>query len=201
MSGQVSGRLLGIQVGQVAKLAPLAGGEALAVQSAMAKATVSSLADPRPVEVGRLGLAGDEQADATVHGGIEKAIYMYPLVHYAHWQQFLGRSDPLPFGGLGENLTVEGLSEADLWLGDTLLIGDAVFVVTQPRHPCHKLASYLGNLRVGREMLLRGMTGWYLSVEQAAPIRAGDPVRLVPGSRQLSLAERIRQKIRPVDLD
>ena len=201
MGEPMTGRVLGIQVGQVAKLAPLAGGEALAVKSALAKAPVSTLDDLRPVELGRLGLAGDEQADATVHGGIEKAIYVYPVVHYAHWQCFLGRSAPLPFGSLGENLTIEGLSEADVWLGDTLLIGDAVLVVTQPRHPCHKLASYLGNKYVGREMLLRGMTGWYLSVEQAAPIRAGDPVRLVPGSRQLSLAERIRQKIRPVDLD
>ncbi|HET6718011.1 MAG TPA: MOSC domain-containing protein [Rhodocyclaceae bacterium] len=198
---QDAGRILSIQAGKVAPLRPQAGGEALAVRSAIAKAVISSLAAPQSVAVARLGLAGDEQADPAVHGGIEKAVYAYPAAHYAHWQRFLGRAQALPFGSLGENLTVEGLTEADLWLGDTLLIGACTFLVTQPRRPCHKLASWLGDARVGREMLQQGITGWYLAVETPGEIRAGDGITVLPGTRQVALAERVRQMTRRVDLD
>jgi MOSC domain-containing protein YiiM len=198
---QAAGRILSIQAGKVAPLRPQAGGEALVVRSAIAKSVISSLAAPQGVAATRLGLAGDEQADPEVHGGIEKAVYVYPAAHYGHWQQFLGRSQALPFGSLGENLTVEGLSEADLWLGDTLQIGACTFVVTQPRRPCHKLATWLGNPRVGREMLLQGITGWYLAVETPGEIRAGDLIDVLPGTRQVALAERVRQMTRRVDLD
>lgn len=196
-----AGRILSIQAGKVAPLRPQAGGETLAVRSAIAKTVISSLASQQPVAAARLGLAGDEQADAEVHGGIEKAVYAYPAAHYAHWQHFLSRPDSLPFGSLGENLTVEGLTEADLWLGDSLRIGSCTFLVTQPRRPCHKLASWLGNPRVGREMLLQGITGWYLAVETPGEIRAGDVIEVLPGTRQVALSERVRQMTRRVDLD
>jgi MOSC domain-containing protein YiiM len=196
-----AGRVLSIQVGQVACLRPQAGGEVSEVRSAIAKAVISSLVAPQSVAVTRLGLSGDEQADPAVHGGIEKAVYAYPAEHYVHWQHFLGRPQGLPFGSLGENLTVEGLTEADLWLGDRLQIGQCTFVVTQPRRPCHKLASWLGDSRVGREMLLRGITGWYLAVETPGQIRAGDLIEVLPGTRQVTLAERVRQMTRRVDLD
>lgn len=198
---QDAGRILSIQVGKVAPLRPQAGGEALAVRSAIGKAVISSLTAPQVVVSTRLGLSGDEQADPEVHGGIEKAVYAYPAAHYAHWQHFLGRPGALPWGSLGENLTIEGLTEADLWLGDSLQIGTCSFVVTQPRRPCHKLASWLGNPRVGREMLLRGITGWYLAVESPGEIRAGDAITVLPGTRQVALSERVRQMTRRVDLD
>jgi MOSC domain-containing protein YiiM len=196
-----AGRILSIQAGKVAPLRPQAGGEVLAVRSAIAKTVISSLATPQVVASTRLGLSGDEQADPEVHGGIEKAVYVYPAAHYAHWQHFLDRPQGLPHGSLGENLTVEGLTEADLWLGDTLQIGSCTFIVTQPRRPCHKLASWLGSPRVGREMLLRGITGWYLAVETPGEIRAGDLIEVLPGTRQVTLAERVRQMTRRVDLD
>lgn len=195
------GRVLSIQVGRVRDLSPLDGGEAVAVRSAFAKQPVSTLAAPQPVAVARLGLFGDEQADPEAHGGLEKAIYVYPREHYAHWQAFLGRAEALPGGALGENLTIEGVVESDLWIGDTLQIGDGRYVVSRPRRPCHKLNTYLGHRGVGREMLLHGITGWYLAVDTPAEMRAGDAVTVLPGSRQVSLAERVRQITRPVDLD
>src|SRR5438552_4428271 len=90
------------------------------------------------VKVGRLNLAGDRQADLTVHGGADKAVYVYPAEHYAFWREKLPGVD-LPWGSFGENLTVEGLEEATVQIGDRLQIGTASFIVTQPRMPCYKL--------------------------------------------------------------
>src|SRR5947207_924159 len=91
------------------------------------------------VQVGRLNLAGDQQSDLSVHGGIDKAVYAYPSEHYAFWGEELPGID-LPWGVFGENLTVEGLSEDTVNIGDQLQIGTAAFVVVQPRIPCFKLA-------------------------------------------------------------
>jgi MOSC domain-containing protein YiiM len=93
-----------------------------------------------PVLVEQLNLAGDRQSDLTVHGGAEKAVYVYPSEHYGFWRQTLGMTD-LPWGSFGENLTTEGLDEATVQIGDRLKIGTASFTVTQPRMPCYKLVS------------------------------------------------------------
>src|SRR3954447_19020325 len=90
------------------------------------------------VLVRRLSLAGDWQADLRYHGGLNKAVYAYPLEHYARWARELGRDDLRP-GQFGENLTVEGLTENTVRLGDVLRIGTARLQVTQPRQPCFKL--------------------------------------------------------------
>src|SRR6058998_41313 len=92
-----------------------------------------------PVRVERLNLAGDRQSDLTVHGGADKAVYVYPAEHYAFWREKLPGIE-LSWGSFGENLTVEGLDEATVQIGDRLQIGSAAFVVTQPRMPCYKLA-------------------------------------------------------------
>jgi len=102
-----------------------------------------------PVPIGKLNLAGDQQADLTVHGGPEKAVYAYPAEHYEYWRRELPNVS-LPWGKFGENLTTEGLAEDTLHIGDRVRVGSAVLVVTQPRLPCYKLA-----LRFGRDDMIK----------------------------------------------
>ena len=90
------------------------------------------------VSIRELNLAGDQQADLTVHGGLEKAVYAYPAEHYEYWRKQLS-ADSLPWGAFGENLTTEGLWEDTLCIGDVLRVGSAVLQITQPRMPCYKL--------------------------------------------------------------
>jgi MOSC domain-containing protein YiiM len=85
-----------------------------------------------------LNLDGDAQADLTVHGGVDKAVYAYPVEHYAYWRSELPEMD-LPYGMFGENLTTEGLLEHEMNIGDCFRIGTAEAIVTQPRMPCYKL--------------------------------------------------------------
>jgi MOSC domain-containing protein YiiM len=144
------------------------------VATAIHKAPVSG-----PVDVRRLNLAGDRQADLSVHGGPDKAVYAYPSEHYAFWPEELP-GIPLPWGAFGENLTIEGISEPQVRVGDVLRIGTAELVVTQPRLPCYKL-----NVRFQRpdmvKRFLRGRrTGFYLAVQREGVLAAGDPIQLVP---------------------
>ncbi|MDD2545231.1 MAG: MOSC domain-containing protein [Burkholderiaceae bacterium] len=148
-----------------------------------------------PVAVGRLGLAGDEQADLSVHGGLDKAVYAYPASHYAFWrEQRRARGvslfdEDLPPGFLGENLTVEGLLEDAVYVGDTLHFPDCVLRVTAPREPCAKFNAVMGFAQAGRAMALAGCCGYYLAVEQPGTLTAGQQARLVPGQRGLSIAQ------------
>jgi MOSC domain-containing protein YiiM len=132
-----------------------------------------------PVAVERLNLAGDRQSDLTVHGGAEKAVYVYPAEHYAFWRQQLGVAE-LPWGSFGENLTTEGLDEATIQIGDRLTIGTASFTVTQPRMPCYKLALRFDRLEMPKLLLQSGRTGFYLSVMQEGEIEGGDTIDLQP---------------------
>jgi MOSC domain-containing protein YiiM len=130
------------------------------------------------VRVRRLNLDGDRQADLTVHGGAAKAVYAYPLEHYAYWRERLGAD--LPFGAFGENLTVEGLAlEHDVAIGDRFRIGTAELVVTQPRVPCYKLAVRFGRESMVKQFAASGRTGYYLAVAVEGHVAAGDPVQLV----------------------
>ena len=101
------------------------------------------------VAVRKLNLDGDGQADLVNHGGEWKAVYAYALEHYGYWEQALGRSS-LPYGQFGENLTIAGLDEASLCVGDRLAIGNAVFSITQPRVPCFKLGIRMGDKQMPR---------------------------------------------------
>jgi MOSC domain-containing protein YiiM len=130
----------------------------------------------RPVMVRRLNIDGDEQGDLSVHGGVDKAVYCYASEHYPSWQDELGRE--LPHGTFGENLTVAGLLEPDLHLGDVLEIGDAVLQVSQPRFPCYKLGIKIGDPRFVRRFQESGRSGFYCRVLQEGMIEAGQPVRL-----------------------
>ena len=129
----------------------------------------------QPVRVGRLNLEGDAQADLTVHGGVDKAVYAYPVEHYDFWRAELPDVD-LPFGAFGENLTVRGLSEAAVCVGDRYRIGTAELVVTQPRMPCYKLAVRFGRADMVKRFLQSGRSGFYLAVEREGTIAPGDAI-------------------------
>jgi MOSC domain-containing protein YiiM len=147
------------------------------VATAIHKAPVSG-----PVEVKRLNLAGDRQADLSVHGGPDKAVYAYPSEHYPYWREELP-GVALPWGAFGENLTVEGLSEPELRVGDVLRIGTAELVVTQPRLPCYKLNARFQRPDMVKRFLRSGRTGFYLAVLKEGRLAAGDPIELVPTER------------------
>ena len=145
-----------------------------AVETAIFKAPVSG-----PVAVTRLNLAGDRQADLSVHGGPDKAVYAYPAEHYEYWREELP-GVALPWGSFGENLTVEGLSEARLRVGDVLRIGGSELVVTQPRLPCYKLNARFQRPDMVKRFLRSGRTGFYLAVTKEGQLAGGDPIELVP---------------------
>ncbi len=125
-----------------------------------------------------LGMEGDAQADLTVHGGLDKAVYFYPREHYALWEQLLG-SGPLPPGSFGENVTSEGWLESDLAIGDVLQIGTATLQVVQPRTPCYKLQIRFGRPDMTALFFRQGKPGWYASVLREGVFSPGDEIRLV----------------------
>jgi len=127
------------------------------------------------VRLHRLNLEGDRQADLRVHGGSEKAVYVYPSEFYALWERERPELEVGP-GAFGENLTTEGLVDDDMGIGDRLLIGTAEVVVTQPRIPCFKLGIKLGRDAFVTEFLDRGLLGFYLAVVREGRVAAGDPI-------------------------
>ena len=131
---------------------------------------------PGPVHVSRLNIDGDGQSDLAVHGGADKAVYVYPSEHYEYWHRELPGME-LPWGSFGENFTTEGPSE-EFRIGDRLSIGSAEFAITQPRLPCYKLAIRFGRPDIVKRFLRSNRTGFYLAVAREGEVRAGDPIRL-----------------------
>ena len=130
------------------------------------------------VTLRQLNLEGDRQADLTVHGGQHKAVYCYPTEHYEYWKSELpGRE--LPLGIFGENFTTAGLLEDSVHLGDTLSVGSAEVIVTQPRLPCYKLGIRFEMDDMVRRFLAARRTGFYLAVVRKGDVRAGDEIRLL----------------------
>ena len=123
------------------------------------------------VAVDRHGLDGDRQADLRNHGGLAKGIYIYPSEHYQSWRTYLNR--PLPYGTLGENLTVEGLLETELCIGDRLGIGEVVIEVTQPRIPCYKLDMSVEQSGFSKTFAHSCKTGSYAKIIKGGTLRAG----------------------------
>jgi MOSC domain-containing protein YiiM len=186
-----AGRLLSLQISQARPL--MVGGRKLV--SAIGKTAVSG-----PVDVGVLGLAGDEQADLSVHGGLSKAVYALPSEHLPWWQaQRQTHSatmfdETLPPGRLGENLSLEGLLEEDLFIGDSLDFGDVVLRVTQPREPCGKFNAVMGYALAAKDMVQSGRCGFYLAVEQPGRLQAGASFKVIPGPRSVSIAQALQHK-------
>jgi MOSC domain-containing protein YiiM len=126
-----------------------------------------------PVALRGDNFEGDAQADLSVHGGKDKAVYAYPADHYADWQALLGRD--LSPGAFGENLTTEGLIEEHTHIGDEFRVGTARLVVTQPRMPCHKLGLRFGDVGMIRTFLKVGRPGIYFAVVEEGVVAPGDP--------------------------
>jgi MOSC domain-containing protein YiiM len=146
------------------------------------------------VQVGTLGLVGDEQADRSIHGGKNKAVYAYPIEHYPFWieqrMKALKQSEPEPLapGFMGENLTLQGLLETHVWAGDQLAVGEVLLEVTEPRMPCYKFNVKMRFGHASKLMLQSGYSGFYLRVLKEGVIQAGDAVILKAGRRQTSIA-------------
>jgi MOSC domain-containing protein YiiM len=137
-------------------------------------------------------LAGDQQSDLSVHGGPDKAIYAYPHEHYAYWREQLSDQDLQP-GYFGENLTMQGLLEGDVHVGDRLRIGSATLVVTQPRMPCFKLGIRVGRTDILKRFLDSRRSGFYLAVETEGDLGAGDIVETIERHpAELSIPELLR---------
>jgi len=132
----------------------------------------------RPVTISKLNLAGDRQADLTVHGGAEKAVYAYPAEHYEYWRNRLP-DVPFSWGKFGENLTTEGLMEDALCVGDRLRVGSAVLMVTQPRMPCYKLALRFDRDDMIKRFLTSQRSGFYFSVIEEGQVQAGSKVEIL----------------------
>ena len=141
------------------------------------------------VMVHKLNLEGDGQADLSVHGGVNKAVYVYDLDSYRYWRQELGRDD-LANGHFGENLTVEGMPDDQIHIGDIYRIGSALLEVTQPRTPCFKLEMKMGLPGFSRQFLISGRLGFYFRVLEEGEVGAGDPVeRIEVGPERITVRE------------
>ena len=185
-------QLIGVQAAKVLKVM---------INGRLVPSAMHKVAQTGALVVGPLGLAVDEQADLSVHGGLEKAVYAYPSEHYAFWRQertlagLGGIDDRLAFGSLGENLTLQGLLETDVWVDDELHFPNCRLRVTQPREPCFKFNASMGFNTASKRMAQSGFCGFYLAVDQAGTLQAGEGFDLVPGPRQVSIPERFASKL------
>ena len=186
------GRIVSVQVGRSRLLRV---GERT-VRSGIGKQTVNG-----PVAVAALGLEGDEQNDLSVHGGLTKAVYAMPCQHLAWWsaqRRAAGVSmldESFEPGQLGENLSLEGVDEQEIFIGDRLrLEGGVVLRVTEPRQPCSKFNAVLGYERASKEMVQFGRCGFYLAVEVGGQLCAGQGFDVWPGLRETSIAQALQHK-------
>jgi MOSC domain-containing protein YiiM len=186
-------KLISISAGKVLPLFGNHHPDYKSVASAIHKKSISNIQNPISVEITTLGVQSDEQADLNVHGGIEKAIYVYPAEHYAFWNELLSRETKkevaLQHGAIGENFTIEGLLESEVYVGDTLLIGDLEFSVVKLREPCFKFNAAVGYKGASKAMLQSGFSGWYLRVLKTGALTAGAQITLIPGPRNTSISQ------------
>ena len=154
-----------------------------------------------PVAVRAMGLAGDEQADLSVHGGLSKAVYAYPSEHYGFWQTVRAQAkaaawdEVLPPGSMGENLTLRGLLETGVWIGDVLRFADCELAVSEPRFPCFKFNAVMGFNQASKLMVANAWCGYYLAVRVAGTLRAGESFELIPGPREVGITELFRSRV------
>ena len=140
--------------------------------------------------LGPLGFDGDEQGDLRIHGGVDKAVCCYPSEHFPHWRETI--NPEIDSGAFGENLTLAGLTEADVFVGDTYTLGDAVVQVSQPRGPCVKVAARWRSRTLVRLMGEELRAGWYLRVLEPGGVAVGDTMELVSRVSEVSVAEVLR---------
>lgn len=159
----MSMRVVSVNVGMPREIA----WKGMAVETGIFKEPVAGA-----VKIGKLNLEGDKQADLTVHGGAEKAVYAYPAEHYGYWRLELP-SVEFHWGKFGENLTTEGMDESNVNIGDVVRAGSALLVVTQPRLPCYKLTIRFERDDMIKRFLVSGRTGFYFSVKEPGELSAG----------------------------
>jgi MOSC domain-containing protein YiiM len=165
------------------------------LMSAIGKQPLSGVAKVTP-----LGLAGDEQADLSVHGGLAKALYAYPAEHYPFWQTVRAQAgaaawaQPLAPGTAGENLTLSGLLETQVWIGDVLRFPGCALAVSEPRFPCFKFNAAMGFKHAAAMMWANAWSGFYLAVREAGTLEAGQDFELVPGPREVGIPELFRAR-------
>ena len=141
---------------------------------------------PHPIFLGEEDVENDHVIDRRYHGGVDKACYLYSADHYKYWQQFYPELE-MPWGMFGENLTVEGLHEAEVNIGDTFQIGEVVVQATQPRQPCYKLGIRFGTQKMVRQFVDSGFAGIYVRVLQKGKVKTGDEVVLADKKDSLSI--------------
>jgi MOSC domain-containing protein YiiM len=189
-------KLISINAGKVAPLFTNQHPDHAVVMSGIKKSSISNLDQANPVDINLLGVLGDEQADLSVHGGLEKAIYVYPHEHYPFWNALLSLELKTPFdlqpGAMGENFTITGLLEMDVFVGDTLQIGDLEFIVTKLREPCFKFNAKMRYKGAAKAMLQSGYCGWYMRVITPGKLMAGSTINLQPGKQETVIADQVR---------
>jgi MOSC domain-containing protein YiiM len=187
----MSRHLVSVNVGRCSEW--LIGGRP--VMSAIGKRCVAS-----PTVVQRNGLVGDEHAEPSVHAGLSRAVYAYPSEHYAFWQTVRAQArvapwgEALPSGALGENLTLAGLLENQVWVGDILQFADCALAVNGPRFPCFKFDAAMGFAQASALMVANAWCGFYLAVRQTGTLRPGEPFELIAGPREVNVAELFRAR-------
>jgi len=130
------------------------------------------------VHVSMLNLDGDQQSDLSVHGGVDKAVYLYPSEHYSYWRPQLPDVE-LPWGAFGENLTTEGILEDRIIIGDRIRVGSVEFMVTQPRMPCFKLGIRFNRKDMVKRFLESKRSGFYLAVIREGEVENGDAIEFI----------------------
>jgi MOSC domain-containing protein YiiM len=187
----MTGRLLSLNTGRTREVEI----NGRPVLTAIGKHSVDGAVAVRP-----LGLEGDEQADQSVHGGLAKAVYAYPSEHYRFWQTVRAQArvspweDVLPPGSLGENLTLVGLLESQVWVGDVLRFPDADLAVSEPRFPCFKFNAAMGFAQAGALMQANAWCGFYLTVLRPGTLQAGQAFELMAGPREVGITELFRAR-------
>ena len=146
------------------------------------------------VRVRAAGLEGDAVGDPRVHGAPAKAVYGCPGEHYGFWRREFPAMH-MPWGMFGENLTMEGLLEADVRVGDRFRVGTAILEVTKPRFPCFKLGIRFGREDILDRFLHSGRSGFYFRVVEEGAVAAGDPITFLGGARGPAIEDVVRARI------
>ena len=185
------GRLLSLNVARVS---------AVTIREREVMTAIGKRAVDGPRAIAMLGIEGDEQADLSVHGGPSKAVYAYPSEHFAFWQTVRAQAgvapwnEPLVPGALGENLTLAGVVESDVFIGDVLRFPNCALAVSGPRFPCFKFNAAMGFAHAAKLMVQSAWCGWYFSVRDPGTIAAGESFAIVPGPREVGIVELFRAR-------
>jgi MOSC domain-containing protein YiiM len=188
--------ILSINTGRITQLLPPNEEQGKSIYSAINKITVSNPSQSRALFVDYAGLGDDEQANKTVHGGPNKALYAYPFEHYPFWRNLLtnqlGRDVNLEWGAFGENLTVQGFDESQVLIGDYWQVGGVLLEVVQFRQPCFKFNIKMDWSGASKAMIQTQKCGWYLKVHKTGEISSGDTVDVIRSPDLLSVAQQCK---------